>query len=497
MEEQVKKRRVSTELVPNERELETNQTEFCDLNDDCIEVIFHCLSLDDLCSFSLTCKRFHKLANDFFHRQFTNHCMEISNTLSGPITKPNENYVKCFRSNIRRIRITSEYWNLNVLQLFTFVRLNCTESLLELELDTIDLRAKECYGKQIQIQLNNLTTISFINCTVHDIYNGFLQYCHNLKHLIVKEETPINMNIEWLLNCYPRLESFVYYSPMSLGFSTDRKHLNAACIDIALRQFFRLNPHIKNMACSCNNIIRAIIEEKMSLDYLVLHIDDESSLIAHFNDLLLICDEKHVQRLRFDFRYYVLFGNDIEERLTRLSKRVVFDGVWLKEMLNIEERVFINVKSLHLELNRTNERFTSLSITMPHLEELHLYPWHKAFIDSFNEMFTFASNFQRLRTLVIHRIDEKLISTDLIAQMDQKRQQSTPNCPLTIYLPYETIQKIEFNIRVGKSVHVKPISALKRDIFTSERQTFWFLLKETNRKQQIRYEKCLYKQIEK
>lgn len=394
--------------------------------------------------------------------------MEISNTLAGPVAKPNETYVKCFRSNIRRIRITSEYYNLKVLPLFTFLQRNCTESLSELELDTIDLRRIQCCSEQTQTQLKNLTTISFINCVNFDIYNVFLKHCHSLKHLIVKEEMPIHISTEWLQKCYPQLESFVYH--------------HAAIIDISWSKFFEMNSHIKNVACAYNNhIISAIIEEGMSLDYLVLQFWNASVLAAHFQDLYLICEQKRVQRLKFDFESSFKFDLHTQDLLSILSSLVPFDGVsfatnHISDILLLKDPLrFDTLKSLHLELCKgpAVASLHLLSTITPHLEELHLHPFFKEFIENLDlGIGVFACNSERLKILVIHNIDAKLFSNDSIAVMDKLRRELVNSCPLTIYLPYEIVQKIRFNIPVNSTVNVQPISALKRDIFTFKRRTF-------------------------
>lgn len=445
---------------------------FLNLNDDCIEAIFRWLPLANLCSLSLTCKRAFKLTNQYFHRQYPNHCMNISNTLSGPIIKYNEYYVKCFRSSIQNIRFTSDYWNLNVVHLFTFLRMNCCENLRELEFDSINLKSKESYGAQIHAQLKNLTTISFINCSTHDIHNGFLQYCDNLKHLIIKEEKLVELNCKWTQEIYPNLKSLVYY--------VTEAHTIQINIDIQLQRFLSKNSHIKNIAGD-HRIVYLTIEslQNIHLEYLVVRIEHAAFFTAIFNELKSLCEERRIERIRLVFGYSVAFTPTMTSNVASLQKYVTLDLSFTTSELEyflyhpILQHKFDNVKLLSLEVAQPipDRSFHLLPITVPNLEEIHLKPWWKEFIVNFRPCIgTFAAKFKDLKTLVIHLIDPDIIPTDAIIEMDFWRKKITGACVLTIYFPYEVIQKIKFIIPMNSCVKVKSISALKRDIFTSDRR---------------------------
>ena len=117
-----------------------HKAEFLDLNDDCIESIFDRCSLDTLCSLSLTCKRINRLAKSYFNRKYTNHRMEITNELAGPTVNYSENYVKCFASKIRNIRIATRYLPSNRLRIFKFLKEKCWKLSSILIFYTIHLR---------------------------------------------------------------------------------------------------------------------------------------------------------------------------------------------------------------------------------------------------------------------------------------------------------------------------------------------------------------------
>lgn len=448
------------------------QLKFLDMDDDCIEAICNRLALDDLCSFSQTCKRVYNLTNRYFNRTYKNHRLEIVNKSSGPRVNTNECYAKCFPSSIRNIRITSEYWNLNPINLFTFLRFNCCENLNELEFDTINFSGNQSYGDQIQLQLAHLTTISFINCTTFDIYDGFLRHCQQLEHLLVKEEKPIRMNCAWMLHRYSHLKSLVYHAP--------------ECYNVPrLPEFFRLNGHIKNVGCSGNlPMLNCIADANITLDYLWLRIEHASSFNANFERLQSMCQQKIVQRLKLDFGWYVTFTPEMTSNLATLAAMntgQTLDGLSFasRELQVIShhpivQQRFENLRSLSLEMaHPTNESiFHVLTVNVPNLEEIHFHPWWSGgFIDNFRICIgILAAKLKRLNVIAIYQIDESVISSNSIIQMHVWRKQLANACPTTIYLPDKIVRNAKLNIPIGSIVLVKSLSSLKRDIYACERR---------------------------
>lgn len=471
-EKRFKRRRkiLSTIMKTNRLLAAREQLMFLDMDDDCIETICNRLPLHDLCSFSLTCKRVYNLTNRYFNRKYKNHRMEIVNESSGPRINTNECYAKCFQSNIQNIRITSLYWNLNPIHLFTFLRLNCCENLNELEFDTINFKANQTYGDQIHIQLANLTTISFINCTHFDIYNGFLRYCQRLQHLSVKEEKPIRMNCAWMLHKYPHLKSLVY-------------HASEFCYNVPrLAEFLQLNGHIKNIGCSGNRILLNIIANaNITLDYLWLRIEHASLFNAIYERLQSMCQQKIVQRLKLDFGWYVIFTQEMTSNLATLAALATLDGLSfaIKELQLISyhpiiRQRFENLRSLNLEMAYpiTETIFHVFTVNVPNLEEIHFHPWWSGkFIDNFRICIgILAAKFKQLNVIAIYQIDESIITSNSIIQMNIWRKQLSNACPLTIYLPDGIIRSVKFNMPIESVVMVKSLSSLKRDIYSCERR---------------------------
>lgn len=445
------------------------RTMFLDMDNDCMEAICDWLSLADLCSFSLTCTRVYKLTNRYFYRRYKNHRIEIVNELTGPKVKTKEYYAKCFQSNVSNVRVTSIYWNFKPLRLFTFLRTNCCENLRELEFDTINFNGhQQPYGEQIVAQLANLTTISFINCSVYDIYTGFLRFCNHLKHLMIKEEKPIRMNCVWLMHVYSDLESFVY-------------HVTECYNSPPLRKFFKLNSHIKKVSCSGHRIVSVILDTNITLDYLMLRIEHATLFNDAIERLNSLCEQKRVRRFKLDFSWYVIFSPEMTERVASLGTSTTLDGLaFATKELNLKSYHpiircrFQHIKSLNLEVAQPLPEivFHLITFKMPNLHEIHLRPWwSNAFIVNFRICIgTLAAKLKQLKTIAIYQIDPNVISTNAIKEMDIWRKQLSNACPLSIYLPFEIIQNIKFIIPTRSLITVKPLSSLDRDIYSSERR---------------------------
>lgn len=441
---------------------------FSDLPDNCIESICARLRLDDLCSFSLTCKRVHKEASRQFYLRYKDHQMEIVNTLGGPQVKAREPYVKCFKSKIRNIKITSDYCNLGLTSLFTFIRIECCENLRELEFDSINLRSEQRYGKLMKAQLANLTTISFINCLNCDIRNGFLKYCKSLQHLVVKDEIDTKMDCTWMSHVYPKLESFVYYVP-----SIDSTELLT---------FFQLNSHLKRLACSNDQIIRDISDLGITLDFLLFRIRAPELLAESFEILKHLCGSKQVHRLQLEFSEWFSTCEYPRRTINDLvSLGSALDGLSFKNSqlkLSLHHPLtsnyrFDNIKYLSLEVTKpiTRSILRRIALKLPNLEEIHLNSWLNAiFVEHFhsgwNSVLTLVTVLKNLRTIAIYRIDAKDIAEDSIERMHDLRKDLEDAVPLTVHLPYEIIQNVKFRIPFGSLVFVEPISSLERDIYS-------------------------------
>lgn len=443
--------------------------EFLDLNDDCIESIFGCCSLAALCSLSLTCTRIFMLGNSHFNRKYTKHRMEISDELAGPTVLGSENYIKCFGSNVRNIRISSKYKRSNCMRLFRFLRDNCCNNLKELEFDSVCLSNRtEKYGVLIKSQLNTVTTVSFINCSGYDIYNSFLKYCNQLKHLIVKEETfTSELNCTWMVQAYSHLESLVFHNPSSLGRSF---------VPPEMLLFIQLNSQIKNIAISNMVILLHIVQSQlnMNLDYLVLRIENDNPIDDTVRILKDLCESGRLRRVKLDFEFSMVFEPFMVETLNSFGTFQQFDGLSfaIRESTHdcLINGTFNHVKSLSLEISTSLNagHLHRLTSTVPNLEEICLNPWSADLLDHLDHYIINLLALKKLKTIVIHRINPN-VTTQLLITIEScfKCNLFESSTTLTIYLPYEIVQTCKF-INSNR-VRIQPISSYDQDIFKFDR----------------------------
>lgn len=439
---------------------------FEDMVDDCITAICNWLPLHDLCAFSLTCKRIYNLTNQYFKHHYKNHRMEIVQDVTGPQINTNEYHIKCFKSNIRNIRLTSMFYNFNPIHLLTFLRLNCCENLNELELNSIHFKSKQSYGDQMHVQLSNLKTISFINSTGYDIYNVFLRHCHRLQHLIVKEDTAFQMNCTWMQHKYPHLRTFIYYKPGSNDIPL-------------LRRFIHLNGHIKNIGCMMKHLLYILAGAKNTLDFLTVRIEDDECLSGSaLNPIQLICEQRSVKQLRLDFSFDVMFTSKLLSNFIMLTSMspTALHGISLTanfpiSSLQIFQQNLNNLKWLNLEVAQPilpDAIFHAIQINMANLQVIHFHPWSSKFIDNFYRCIgILTAQLKQLKIIAIHRIEMSIISSDSIQQMDIFRKQLRNASPLTIYLPDEIIRNVNFIIPIDSLIKVKIISSLQCDMYSN------------------------------
>lgn len=465
-----------TESSEKKDEVVAKGTTCSDLNEDCIESIIRYLPLADLSSLSLTCRRAFELNSQYFYRLYPNYRMELSNKLSGVTVECSESYLNCFSAGIRCIRLKSEYSNLNPMRLFTFLRLHCRPTLQELQFDTINLESREIhkYGEQIHGQLKTLPTISFENCTAYDIYDGFLQYCEQLKNLIVyADKSNREACNKWLEKTYPHLETLVFYKPACPPMAGIKE------TNRMLRLLVR-NPQIQKIA-SDYQIVDAIARTNIRLEFLVLRIEHKEYFEAIKLNLFAICMRKRIGRLQLVFTNvyddYSLMADDLIalgkhvtlELVLAIDENKIFELVLLTSALQQAPR--FKVKSLHLVFRQPvpDTYFHELPESVPDVQEIHFKPFWDNVIANFRPSIgTFAARMKHLKTLVIHTIRPEMIPPDVVVEMNTWRKKLAGACRLTIYFPSDVIKRVNFIIPIGSCVNIKPISQLQRDIFTCD-----------------------------
>lgn len=176
---------------------------FLDLNDDCIFAIFEKLSIADLGSMSITCKRLNELASSFFLRKHPNERITIRQKYAQLLI--DENHLKYFTKLIKNIRIKSG--RIDIQYVFDIVSTKFCENLDSLELET-SLQFQKNDGAAIATQLSTIKHLKVENSRKKsDIFNGLLKYCKNLKDLTIMPICDTDNKNNWFYHSYPTVES--------------------------------------------------------------------------------------------------------------------------------------------------------------------------------------------------------------------------------------------------------------------------------------------------
>lgn len=148
------------------------ETEFLNMNNDCILAICELLNLDDLYSTAATCVRINELAGDCFQRKFPNESIDIHYKRNRVILSehPNKNAQHHFGKYFRSIRVTAGKL-IDLQNMFTFIKSRCGNELKHLELKHLYGKLEGKHGAMIKVKINEFHVDG-------DIFAGILiQYC--------------------------------------------------------------------------------------------------------------------------------------------------------------------------------------------------------------------------------------------------------------------------------------------------------------------------------
>lgn len=265
----------------------TSDTEFLDMNDDCIDRICDLLPLDDLCSISRTCKRIQSIAGDYFQRHYPNNHVRIQSFRRRSVfyIDPDEKYVDDLKPFIRNVSI-QEYKGSACVK---YIRLNFGENLREISLHGIHSELNVSHGLEIKHQLKRLESIKFVNCSIGDIYEIFLKHCHQLKHLGIDEPVQYHGRVTWTKYSFPTLQSIAYFDEAN----TDRADFN---------EFLVCNPQVKYIACKGINIQCSVFQLAKDLDFLALCFNSEKDFNRNYNPLKTYCESCQTKRIKLEFK---------------------------------------------------------------------------------------------------------------------------------------------------------------------------------------------------
>lgn len=229
---------------------------------------FDYLSFEDLLSVGRTCKRFHRLVGLYFQENFRATCAVTQNY--GVIVLPT-NWLNATTIDVSDFSEYFETFHMKPSKLdgYHFVKSNGTSMKRIRMHGLITKEMIDC----IKIRLDKLECIDFngrmVDC---EIYDGFLQFCSNLKYLRLKAYFGFN----WLHHKYPQLEHVVliYYFGKIDG----------------MKRFLKQNTSLRRLECESQFLLQnqnAFMMANIKLDRLSIKCwdsDDLKSISVLLND---------------------------------------------------------------------------------------------------------------------------------------------------------------------------------------------------------------------
>lgn len=288
------------------------------LNSDCFKNLFDKLALKDLCSLRETCKQFTRIV-DFFVEQ---------------------NY-PALKIGCRKIEVCRDDYH------FTELDVNSMKVIKKIHWITLNSNIIDKF-KDI---LSNIEMVKLRTFQINgEVYEEFLQFCPNVKHLIIWNlylKTIMGSGNDWLLRHYPKLEHLELEEP-DIGVPGRGREI------IELKTFFQLNPNVRvftTIPCFLHENRNWIKSSNVQIDQLNL---------------------KGAFYSRKYMNYIWQFINELYEQ--GFYKRFHFYGYYYdcnREIIDQDQIFFLHsVEKLHFE-NRVGENMLqNLIILLPPLQSL-------------------------------------------------------------------------------------------------------------------------------
>ncbi|XP_055306314.1 uncharacterized protein LOC129570648 [Sitodiplosis mosellana] len=318
--------------IENQREMAMAlqiQPEIFKLDVDCFEELFGWLSLDDLHAFGQTCKRMQQVAGHYFRLTYPG--VEVlcrSDGIYYGAIKYSRNNVKIngFADYVENIRIHEE-------GSFRFAQLNEFKSLKEIYFCRISLTDERiaCIKKF----LGKAEVIEMVDCdNTEDLYERFLKYCTDMKHLSVKYiNGKVHPEYDWMLQHYPKLEQLVLHD----------KKCPPPLDEQLLTTFFKQNTNIKHFAANETLLLfirHSIVTSNAKFDSMSILLKTDENV-----EIRTLMNEFHEQEIYKELHLYVhtpkqgscQVAPTVAGTVEKLSYVMFIDDLRVLHLVNLKE----------------------------------------------------------------------------------------------------------------------------------------------------------------
>lgn len=400
--------------------------EFSELNDYCIDAICEWLPLKSLAALGSTCSRMNQVCSSYFRRKHPAKHVVISLSNGEIVLSPDQEYVKWFTSQFKNLTIYGSDPSLFEFAAAKF-RKKPIKKVSLFAADGLHEDHAKCIGEILQI----VEMVEFIRCSSAGGLRDLLNYCSNMKHLVLKSFTECKNHghkNQWLLQTYPMLE-----------------HLHwgqSGAIPNELSRFFQLNPTIKSVYAT-EPMLPFIRTNNIQLKRLILKVGSDVRQEL-FNQLRVLDERKAFETL------CVICESSVDHiELHRMDNVVGMSGRLNDRIIS----VFPHLKVIHTSISSLKYAKV-IAEKLVHLEEAYIE------VRDIGYIVPFIRHAVKLRIIYIDNTAAIRPSQKLsIFHLKKLRKQLSGATSLTVYLLEEAYLQIKGNSVYSHStlVQVKPL----------------------------------------
>lgn len=348
-------------------------SEFMNLNDDCILELLQRLSLFDLCKMSDTCVRLRILAGICFKRKYPQLAfdeMEIGRTSGEIFFLPNSLHVKFFSEVMPNLKI--KFPSERDADMVQLIRKRC-RNLKMIIFDGGCLL--ESYGSDLEDVLKTVETVVFLHSVLQTSnFVEILKHCPRLKQLALHEHYGDNKLNEVFLGTYPTLQHLKYIHEGTISLDN-------------LTQFFQQNSIVTITLYFCDllqgtsndnilDLIRCIAKNGIHLVQLSLSFYGYFDWTEISKEIEFLCEHKYFKHLELKFQ-----GHETERMLTehgshiashKCVKAIHFEDFGNLQTTLIKMGEFPYLKNLHICDVRFGNVTPSLVKVFPNLKQIQI-----------------------------------------------------------------------------------------------------------------------------
>lgn len=451
------------------------QDYFTSLNDDCILEIFDRLSLDSLCEISVTCKRLHVLAGNYYQRKYpelVSRTVRIEN-IDGRIRfRGPEKYAKYFSKHAKSVVYFGHYEKNE--QLVQFMRSNFSKNIKKFSFYGVN-RFKSI-GREIR---EFLQQVEILSCTI--------------------VSNRIDVCFDDILNNVPRVKILHIDLPKSIK-KVKMPRIEMSCLEVLwfrsnfslvmneLERFLQCNSTIKRLTfelwrAKTNDVkklfeivIRSKIVE-LFVEFCSESLSEEPFLFIDFGamrkEVEMLDECEHFKRLevRFDFNRTEGLGVYLLSLMGSWLR--AFKGLHIHNLHNRDGFTQFLRCHTHLTVLSIDQRFKEvnheihqlLSKELTNLEEFYYYRQnqHGQITSNVKEIISFyVRNTRKLYKIVVLNLEAEDSSFNAL-EFSEQRKKLNDGIELTIYVASDKKETTTVSDNASELVTIKRISIVYSD----------------------------------